>query len=57
MEKYVLVTWPQSQMLMEEEWFDAECILMNDENYLDEIGSSAYFVPEYRYVELLDKNN
>ena len=24
MEKYVLITWPESQMLMEQEWFD-EC--------------------------------
>lgn len=45
---YVLVMWPDSQMLMEEEWFD-ECILMNDENHLDSIGSSAYFVPKDRY--------
>jgi len=55
MEKYVLVTWPQSQMLMEEEWFD-ECILMNDENHLEEIGSSAFFVPKERYEEFINKN-
>jgi hypothetical protein len=54
--KYILVEWPDSQYLMEMDWFD-ECILMNDENWLDDIGYSAYFVPEYRYVELLDKNN
>jgi hypothetical protein len=51
MEKFVLVTWPESQKLMEQVWFD-ECILMNDENHLDEVGSSAYFVPEERYQEL-----
>lgn len=51
MEKYVLITWPDSQTLMEKEWFD-ECILMNDENHLNEIGSSAYFVPEERIKEL-----
>jgi len=50
-EKYVLVHWPESQILMEQEWFD-ECILMNDENHLEEIGSSTYFVPESRYNEL-----
>ena len=50
-EKYILVCWPESQMLMEEEWFD-ECILMNDENHLQEIGSSAYFVPENRLNKL-----
>ena len=50
-EKYILVCWPESQILMEEVWFD-ECILMNDENHLQEIGSSAYFVPENRLNEL-----
>ena len=50
-EKYVLVYWSESQILMEQEWFD-ECILMNDENHLQEIGSSAYFIPENRYNEL-----
>jgi hypothetical protein len=54
MDKYVLVCWPESQNLMDEEWFD-ECILMNDMNHLDDIGSSAYFVPEDRYLELTSK--
>jgi len=53
MEKYILVTWPQSQELMEQEWFD-ECILMNDENHLDEVGSSAFFVPEDRYAKFIN---
>lgn len=50
-EKYILVCWPESQILMEQIWFD-ECFLMNDENHLQEIGSSAYFVPENRLNEL-----
>lgn len=50
-EKYILVCWPESQILMEQTWFD-ECILMNDENHLQEIGSSAYFVPENRIINL-----
>ena len=54
MEKYVLVCWPESQMLMDVEWFD-ECILMNDMEHLADIGSSAYFVPEDRYLELKSK--
>ena len=54
MDKYILITWPESQMLMEEDWFDEECILMNDETHLDNIGSSAYFVPEDRYTEFLN---
>lgn len=45
--EYVLVTWPESQALMDQDWFN-ECILMNDENHLEEIGSSAYFVPKER---------
>jgi hypothetical protein len=48
---YVLVLWPESQELMEKEWFN-ECILMNDENHLADIGSSAYFVPFERWNEL-----
>ena len=51
MEKFILISWPESQILMEQEWFD-ECILMNDENHLENIGSSAYFVPEERVQEL-----
>ena len=46
---YILVQWPESQILMEEEWFE-ECILCNDK--LEEIGSSAYFVPYDRYISL-----
>ena len=38
MEKYVLMTWPFSQDLFDQDWFD-ECILMNDLNHLDDIGS------------------
>jgi len=48
---YVLVTWPESQMLMEYDWFD-QCILINDEKHLEIYGSSAYLVPEHLYVEL-----
>jgi hypothetical protein len=51
--EYKLITWPESQILMEMDWFD-ECILMNDENHLDEMGSSAYFVPIDRYFAMLD---
>ena len=38
---YVLVEWPESQLLMEEEWFREEAVL-----HLD--LSSAYFVPRFR---------
>lgn len=49
-EKYVLVTWPESQMLMEEKWFD-ECILAQEIDGHPEVGSSAYFVPVERFAE------
>lgn len=46
MEKeYVIITWPDSQELMDEEWFDDECILINEDPLLSQVGSSAYFVP------------
>ncbi len=41
MEKFILVQWPDSQILMEQEWFDS-CVLDTEGIY----GSSAYFVPE-----------
>ena len=48
MEKeYVIITWPESQELMDEEWFD-ECVLINQEPLLDQVGSLAYFVPKSR---------
>ena len=53
-DKYQLVSWPEIQSLMEEKWFD-ECILMNDENHLNDIGSSAYFVPVNRFNEFKNK--
>ena len=46
MEKeYVIIPWPDSQELMDEEWFDDECILINEDPLLSQVGSSAYFVP------------
>ena len=40
-EGYVIITWPDVQELMEEEWFDEEAILETEGKF----GSSAYFVP------------
>lgn len=51
--EYVLVQWPESQEIMDKEW-RTECILMNDVNHLDSIGSAAYFVPKNRYLELIN---
>jgi len=39
---YVLVEWPWSQTLMEEDWFGEEAILTDN---------SAYFIPINRAVE------
>lgn len=40
-DSYILIPWPESQMLMEEDWFK-ECVLSDD---------SSYFVPFKRYLE------
>lgn len=42
-ESYVLVQWPESQELMEEEWFDEEAIFCGGSE--EKTGGSAYFVP------------
>ncbi len=47
-EGYILVQWPESQDLMEEEWFEEEAILALGSE--DKTGSSAYFVPIKRIV-------
>ena len=41
-ESFVIITWPESQELMEEPWFEEEAILCNMPS---KYGSSAYFVP------------
>jgi hypothetical protein len=41
-ESYTLVHWPNSQELMDKEWFQEEAILSED---------SAYFVPTWRLYE------
>jgi len=40
-EAYILVLWPESQMYMEEDWFQEEAVLEYECKY----GSSAYFIP------------
>lgn len=42
---YTIVTWPDIQEIMEEDWFDDESFLINDQKGLEKFGSSAYFVP------------
>lgn len=42
---YVLIEWPESQVLMDEPWFDQEAILHHG-------LSSAYFIPRNRVYTL-----
>jgi len=51
--KYIIVVWPESQELMEHDRF-GECFLINDNDGLDHFGSSAYFVPEDLYYEIIN---
>lgn len=46
MDKFVVVTWPEVQDLMEQEGFEENSYLINDDKGLDDFGSSAYFVRE-----------
>ena len=48
---YVVVQWPESQELMDKDWFD-ECVLLNHEKEIQDYGSSAYLVPVERLKEL-----
>jgi len=50
---YVLVKWPESQILMDFEWFDHEASLAD----FDKFGSSAYFIPQSRWLELNSTTN
>ena len=46
MNKYVVVTWPDSQALMDREGFRENSYLVNDDKGMKDFGSSAYFVDE-----------
>lgn len=48
---YTIVVWPESQELMEWEGFTDNCFLINDEEGLEDYGSSAYVVWEEWYNE------
>jgi len=45
---YVLVQWPESQVIMDYGWFDDEASLAD----FDKFGGSAYFIPQSRWLEL-----
>ena len=46
---YLLVQWPETQVLMDYGWFDAEASLADFHKF----GSSAYFIPQSRWLELV----
>ena len=46
--EYVLVQWPETQVLMDYDWFDKETSLAD----FDKFGNSAYFIPMKRWLEL-----
>jgi hypothetical protein len=52
-EKYVLVQWPYSQIVMEHPRFN-ECYALTDLDNQD-VVNSAYFIPEDLYAELKDE--
>ena len=52
MTTYTVVTWPEVQLLLDLEGFKEHSYLINDEQGLDDFGSSAYFVE----TEWLSKN-
>lgn len=45
---YVLVQWPETQVLMDYDWFDKETSLAD----FNKFGSSAYFIPLKRWLEI-----
>ena len=53
MQKYILVEWPESQMLMEHERFN-ECLFVQDIDEHVEVGSSAYMCPEDLYEKIFN---
>lgn len=46
MNKYVIVEWPDIQVLMTESGFNEHACLINDDEWVYKYGSSAYFVEE-----------
>ena len=45
---YTVVCWPESQDLMDEEWFDDEAVLLLGAE--DAFGPSAYVVPTAKLI-------
>lgn len=50
--KYILVQWPESQMIMEQPWLYECFIAQSMDESQDWVGSAAYFVPEERILQM-----
>jgi hypothetical protein len=52
--KYILVQWPESQVLrLDDERFH-ECLLVENIEGHDEVGDNAYMCPEDLYNEIFE---
>lgn len=56
MEKYILVEWPESQLLMHHKRFN-ECLLIQDIDNHNGVGSSAYMCPEDLYEQIFNTDD
>ena len=54
MNKYIIIEWPEIQEYMSYEGFRENACLINDESWLDQYGSSSYFVNE-SWINQIDK--
>ena len=45
-ETFIIITWPDIQDYMDKPGFEENSCLINEEPFLSEYGSSAYFVRE-----------
>ena len=51
-ETFIIITWPDTQILMEKKGFRTHSCLINSEPFLGTYGSSAYFV-EQSWLDLI----
>lgn len=52
-EKFIIVPWPESQELMEEELFKEHSYPINDIRGLDDYGPISFFVEEDWYNRII----
>lgn len=54
MKKYVVIRWPESQLIFPKPWFETEAFEINCDNGFAAFGPHSYFIPEERYKELFN---